>query len=97
MRREPSSARHRRRKEHRMPDLETPIDRDIEPDTAIPEPDEEMDLEVSEADAVEQLTPATATIDGERAVTQRGLPAEADEADVAEQQSTIEYDEDDYR
>lgn len=50
-------------------------------------------IEAPEADSVEQHTPVRAAADNPR----HDLPPEADEADVAEQDSAIDYDEDDYR
>lgn len=54
---------------------------------------EEVPVEAPEADAVEQHTPAAGPV----GAAERPAVAEADDADRAEQERTVEYDEEDYR
>lgn len=65
---------------------------DVEDPTTLSEIDE-VELEATDADVVEQHTPAGAQ-DYAAAPT---LAVDANEADVSEQSVVVEYDEDDYR
>lgn len=82
-----------------MPDFEAPDADALEQEqsagdaeAAVEEP-AEVDLEAPEADAVEQ----SRAVAGARPPVRRELPAEADEADAADQALEVELDEDEYR
>jgi hypothetical protein len=57
---------------------------------------DEVALEAPEADAVEQRTLIREPAEAGPGPT-RATPAEADAADAADQERTVEYDEDEYR
>ena len=67
-----------------------------EPEAVLgPGPDDEFPLDASEADVAEQARPALPGASSE--VLRRHLPAEANEADVREQDMVVDMDEEDER
>lgn len=79
-----------------MSEFEAPEADSLEQHRDLVEPPEEpadASLEVPEADVVEQQTPA----EGPAGPGGHGQLLEVDEADRAEQERTVDYDEDEYR
>ncbi len=84
-----------------MPDFEAPERDAIEPEEAsdtvadsLAAGTVDVDLEAPEADAVEQSTPVR-TQRPAAEVSERSI--EADDADAADQEHVVEFDEDEYR
>lgn len=80
-----------------MPDMEAPIEDALEQggdqQTALDGDGSIDDIEAPEADTAEQRT----SVISRAPVVPDGLPAEANEADVAEQAYVVDLEDDDYR